>query len=90
MQELQIKAKEAEIKEKKVMIDAAARADELKLKEQELALKGELEGAKLGHTISKSKEELSMKGELEGVKLGAMMAKDRAAASKPETPTQKD
>jgi hypothetical protein len=39
MQELQIKAKEVEIKEKAMMADAAAKADEIRLKEQELAAK---------------------------------------------------
>jgi len=90
MQELQIKAKEAEIKEKKVMADAAARADELKLKEQELAMKGEMEGLKMGMAASKDRRDFNLKGELEGAKLGASIAKDRAAANAAaRTPTKK-
>jgi hypothetical protein len=44
MQELQLKAKDVEIKEKKLMADAAAKADELKLKEKELASKEAIAG----------------------------------------------
>jgi hypothetical protein len=51
--ELEIKEKEAGTKEKKVMLDAAARADEIRLKEQELTMKGELEGVKLGKDIAR-------------------------------------
>jgi hypothetical protein len=38
-QELQLKAKEVDIKQKKVLADAAAKADELRLKEQEFSAK---------------------------------------------------
>ena len=44
MQELQLKAKDVEIKEKKLMADAAAKADELKLKEKELQSKEAIAG----------------------------------------------
>jgi len=62
----------------------------LQLKEQELAMKGEMEGLKMGMAASKDQRDFNLKGELEGAKLGASIAKDRAAANAAaRTPTKK-
>lgn len=88
--ELQIKAKEVEIKEKQVTLDAAARADELKLKEQELAAKYQLEGYKAGQKDRMDQARLSSELEREGVKMGIEIGKARDAATKAkQPPTQK-
>ena len=47
-QELQIKAQEAATKEKKVVGDLAAKADEIRLKEMELNAKHEADGLRIG------------------------------------------
>ena len=78
MQELQLKAKEVEIKEKKMALDAAAKADELKLKEAELAGKQQLEGVRLGAQMAKDKENAQRDDEREGLRMGVEIAKNRA------------
>jgi hypothetical protein len=44
MQELQLKGKEVELKEKKLMTDAAAKADELRIKEKEITSRESIAG----------------------------------------------
>jgi len=107
--ELQLRAKELELKAQKMQqdmqleaqkmqqssqtqaqkmaIDAAIKADEIKLREMEIRSRQELEGAKLGVDVAKEKRlteqkirEASERMELEGAKLGASIARDRAMA----------
>jgi hypothetical protein len=107
--ELQLRAKELELKAQKMQqdmqleaqkmqqssqtqaqkmaIDAAIKADEIKLREMEIRSRQELEGAKLGVDVAKEKRlteqkirEASERRELEGAKLGASIARDRAMA----------
>jgi hypothetical protein len=70
-QELAIRGKEAEAKVQKVMTDAALKEKDLALREremmmraeqadQELALKAEIEGTKLGTTMMKDIEKTKM------------------------------
>jgi hypothetical protein len=68
-------------------INAAIKADEIKLREMEIRSRQELEGAKLGVDVAKEKRlteqkirEASERMELEGAKLGASIARDRAMA----------
>jgi hypothetical protein len=51
--ELEIKEKEAATKDKKVMLDAAAKADEIRLKEQKMNIDGEAEGLRLGTDLAR-------------------------------------
>jgi len=90
--EAQIAQAEQQRKAKKDMMDAAGKADELKLRELELQLTHELGGAKLGADIAHKKHthvaavahkadqhELERsKHELEGAKLGVDMAHKKA------------
>jgi hypothetical protein len=107
--ELQLRAKELELKAQKMQqdmqleaqkmqqssqtqsqkmaIDAAIKADEIKLREMEIRSRQELEGARLGVDVAKEKRlteqkirEASERMELEGAKLGASIARDRAMA----------
>ena len=57
-QELQIKAQEAATKEKKVVGDLAAKADEIRLKEMELTAKHEADGLRIGVDIRKSQAQM--------------------------------
>ena len=63
-QEIAIKAKEADTKAQKVMLDAEAKAKELSLKEQEFLLKA-----------IKTDEELALKAEIEGTRAGLESAR---------------
>jgi hypothetical protein len=54
--ELQIKEAEVQRKAKKDVLDAAAKADEIRLKEQDAKARQQIEGVRLGVEIGKSKE----------------------------------
>ena len=75
--ELEIKAQEVAIKDKKVSMDAAAKADEIRLKEEELQAKYQLEGFKAGQTDRLDRARLAAEQEREGVRIGADLAKAR-------------
>lgn len=78
MQELQIKQQEVQRKAKKDMLDAAAKADEIKLKEQDLQIKQMVEGTKLGIQVAADKSKAEREDQKEGIRIGADIAKHRA------------
>jgi hypothetical protein len=80
-QDIQIKLKEVELKEKKLAIDAAARSDELELKQQALAGKMELDGLRVGSQIKQAEAKLQSDQEREGVRMGIDIAKSRQQAA---------
>ena len=73
MQDLQIKQAEVERKKQKDIIEASAKADELRLREMEIMGRQELEATKLGVDISKHKAQM----EGEGVRMGVDIAKSK-------------
>jgi hypothetical protein len=81
-QELQIKQKELELKEKKFQVEAAAKSDELQLKEQELNAKMQLEGLKAGSKIKMDEARLNADQERAGVQMGIDIAKSKAQQPK--------
>ena len=66
-----------------IMVDAAGKADELKLRETEINNRMEIDGARLGVEIKKHQTDTQNKQELEGTRLGIDIAKSRAQASRP-------
>jgi hypothetical protein len=58
--ELQIKEAEVQRKAKKDVLDAAAKADEIRIKEQEAQARQQIEGVRLGIEIGKSKEKAAI------------------------------
>jgi len=70
-----------EIKEKKVLADAAAKADDLELRKQELDARMELEGRKLTVQAQKDMLTLAANQEREGVRMGVDIAKSKAQAA---------
>ena len=97
MQELQIKAAEQQRKAQKDQTDAQLKAAQLALEQEriasqerqameQLALKSEIEGTKLGVDIERSSTDQQFRQELEGTRLGAQMIKDMIQAQKPQTP----
>jgi hypothetical protein len=78
-QELQIKQVELALKEKKLEIDAAAKADELELKKAALEGKMQLDGFKAGQQATQAEKKLQAEQEREGVRMGIDIAKSRAA-----------
>ncbi len=71
MQELQLRAKEVGIKEAKLKVDAAAKADELKLKEADMQLKAQLESMKVGAKAAAEKDASEVQQQIQGLKIGS-------------------
>ena len=78
MQELQLKGQELELKKQKIMMDAAAKADEQALKEQEVKGKLELEALRTGAQIKESQTKQQFEQERAGVQMGTDIAKSKA------------
>ena len=78
MQELQLKGREVDIKEKKAMAEAAAKADELELQKQKIESTEKI--ASMNATLKdlQTKQALQVKQEESGVKIGMDMAHKRA------------
>ena len=85
-QELQLKEKDLALKEKKIATDAAARADELELKERALEGKLELDGFKAGQQATQTEKKLQSDQEREGVRMGIDIAKSRQQAAQKNQP----
>jgi hypothetical protein len=78
---LQMQQKDLEIKEKKVLADAAAKADDIELRKQELDARMELEGRKLTVQAQKDMLTLAANQEREGTRMGVDIAKSKAQAA---------
>jgi len=76
--ELAIKEKEVLVKEKKLAADAAAKADELRLREQEITGRQQIEGARLGIEVAAAKDKAERDDRKEGLRIGADIAKNQA------------
>jgi hypothetical protein len=86
--ELQIKAKETEIKEKKLAVDAAAKADQLEIERQRIAAQKEIAGMQTGAKIAADKANLSAKQQEAGMRMGIDIA--REMSQKPQTPPKQE
>jgi len=78
MQELQLKQKEVDIKERKLMADAAAKADELEIQKQKIESTEKIAGMQATLKDLQTKQALQAKQEETGTKLGLDMAHKRA------------
>ena len=76
--ELAIKQKEVELKEKKIMVDAAAKADQLEVEKSRIASQEEIAGMQVGAKTAKDRTELQAKMELAGVKTGSDIKHNQA------------
>ena len=89
MQELQLKMKELELKAQKQQIDAAEKADRIRVEEARIAAQKEIAAMQVGATAAAAKDKLSKQMELEGMKMGVAIAKDRSQASRPQPQPQR-
>jgi hypothetical protein len=76
-QELQLRAKEVEIKERKMQSDAALGADKLRLEERKIEGDQELSGLKVGAQIQDSRAKQAAENEREGLRMGVDIARDQ-------------
>ena len=82
----QIKAKEAEIKEKKLAVDAAAKADQLDVERERIAAQKEIAGMQTGAKIATDRANLSAKQQEAGMRMGIDIAREMSQ----QTPTKKE
>jgi hypothetical protein len=75
-QELAIKQKEVDLKEKKLMIEAAEKNDKLELEQARIEAQKEIAGLQVGAKIATSKSDLDAKQEAEGLRMGIEIARD--------------
>jgi hypothetical protein len=78
MQELQLKARELDIKEKKVLADAAAQSDKIELEDKKVSGELELQSLRVGAQIRESQAKHQAQNELDGLRLGVDIAKSKA------------
>jgi hypothetical protein len=95
-QELQIKQQEMEIKKQKVLLDAAAKKDQLGIEKARIESQKEIAGMQLGARIQKDKAELDTRQKIEGLRIGTDIARSRQQidqqdkASARQTQAQRD
>jgi hypothetical protein len=78
MKELQLRSQEVAIKEKKMAMEAAAKADQLEIEKQRIAAQKEIAGMQVGAKSAKDKADLDAKQRLEGLRIGAQIGADKA------------
>ena len=81
-QELGLKAKEVEIKEKKMVIDAAAKNDQMDIERERIASQERIAGLQVGAKVATSKEQMSADHMAEGLRIGVQVARDAAQQGK--------
>ena len=96
-QELEIKRREVEVKEKKFIADAAAQADKIDLERERLEAQERIAGMQVGAKVAEAKDALEAKQEADGMRMGVEMAQDlmdrdreEKAADKPKAKTTGD
>jgi hypothetical protein len=78
MQELQIKQGELQLKQQKQQIDAAAKADQIRVEEARIAAQKEIAAMQVGAQAAANKDKAARQQETEGMRLGIDVAKHRA------------
>jgi hypothetical protein len=81
--ELQLKQADLQLKQQKLQVDAAAKADQIRVEESRIESQKEIAGMQVGAKIAKDKADLEAKMELEGLKLGTDIAHKRAQLNVP-------
>ena len=78
MQELQIKQGELQLKQQKQQIDAAAKADQIRVEEARIAAQKEIAAMQVAATAAAAKDKAARQSEIEGARMGIDVAKHKA------------
>ena len=81
MQELQLKQGELQLKQQKQQIEAAAKADQIRVEEARIAAQKEIAAMQVAATSAAARDKLARQTEIEGARLGADVAKHKAQMS---------
>jgi hypothetical protein len=82
--ELQLKQADLQLKQQKLQVDAATKADQIRVEESRIEAQKEIAGMQVGAKIAKDKADLEAKMELEGLKIGTDIAHKRAQLNVPK------
>ena len=85
-QELQIKMQELSLKKEKQQVDAAGKADQIRVEELRIETQKEIAAMQVAANAAAAKDKLDRQQELEGLRIGADIAKNKAMLSRPKTP----
>ena len=77
-QELQIKQAELQLKQQKMQMDAAAKADQIRIEESRIESQKEIAAMQVSATAAAAKDRIEKQQELEGARMGIDMAKHKA------------
>jgi len=88
-QELQLKAAEVKIKEKKLLADIAAKQDQLEIEDKRIEAQKEIAGMQVGAKTAKDRADLQAKMQLEGVRIGSEVARTQAQMEQQSRKTNK-
>jgi len=77
-QELMIKQQDLELKKQKLMVDAAAKEDQLDIERERIATQERIAGMQAGVKAAKDRAELEARQRSEGLKIGAEVARNAA------------
>ena len=78
MQELQIKQGELQLKQQKLQIDAASKADQLRIEESRIESQKEIAAMQVSASAAAAKDRIEKQQELEGARMGIDMAKHKS------------
>ena len=78
MQELQLKMEDLKLKQQKQAMEAAAKADQIRVEESRIAAQKEIAAMQVAATSAAAKDRLNKQMELDGARLGVDIAKNRA------------
>ncbi len=78
MQELQLRQQDLQMKAQKIQIDAAAKADQIRVEEARIEAQKEIAAMQVGATSAAAKDKLRQQMEAEGARMGIDVAKHRA------------
>jgi hypothetical protein len=81
-QELQLKQQDLQLKQQKLAMDAAAKADQIRVEEARIAAQKEIAGMQVGAKTAKDRAQQESKDKLEGLRLGADIAYKNAEFSR--------
>lgn len=78
MQELQLRQQDLQMKAQKIQIDAAAKADQIRVEEARIEAQKEIAAMQVGASSAAAKDKLRQQMEAEGARMGIDVAKHRA------------
>jgi hypothetical protein len=78
MQKLQLEGQKVQISQKKLEMDAAAKADQIDVERERIAAQERIAGMQVGAKVAGDKAGLAAKQQAEGLRIGSEIARNKA------------